>query len=147
MYLGGGILWVRFVSAGLGRIDETLGDWEAPASPEHEGTAHLHSSVYRAYLSVVDKDGNLVGGEQDNDSWFIPMQYPERLPSVFYRNSDPEWQEFVKMSWDEQRKDMVRGMPRSTRSEVRLPKQRLTLTQKSLHRAWPTTLAATHCSR
>lgn len=58
---------------------------------------------------LVDEDGNIVSTDEDMDSWFIPMQYPFPLPRSFYRQSDPEWQEFVKMSWDEDRKNAVRG--------------------------------------
>lgn len=36
----------------------------------------------------------------DEDSWFIPMTWATKLPRVFYKGSDPEWQEFVKIAKD-----------------------------------------------
>jgi len=57
----------------------------------------------------------LAGGEEEDElrssdvSVFLPMQYPKQLPQTFYKQSDPEWQEFVKMSWDEPRKEAIRG--------------------------------------
>lgn len=54
-------------------------------------------------------DGEVDVLRSSDDGLFIPMQYPQRLPRTFYKQSDPEWQEFVKMSWDEDRKDAVRG--------------------------------------
>ncbi len=58
----------------------------------------------------VDEDGNIVEiiGDDEN-SIFIAFQYPRKLPQTFYRQSDPEWQEFVKFSFDEERKNAVRG--------------------------------------
>lgn len=36
--------------------------------------------------------------EADEDSIFIPMTWAEKLPRTFYKGSDPEWQEFLKVS-------------------------------------------------
>lgn len=54
----------------------------------------------------VDENGLLV--DDDEDALFIPMQWPTRLPQTYYKQSDPDWQEFVKMSYDDQRKADVR---------------------------------------
>lgn len=146
MYFAGGYFYMAYLSKQLTQLDEHLGEWEEPEEHEHEGTLTCTGChrVCQAHLSVVDEDGNLIRGEQDNDSWFIPMQYPERLPRVMYRQSDPEWQEFVKISWDEQRKATVRGMPLLYHKRSASSMQRLTLTQKSLHRAWLVRLADMH---
>jgi len=53
----------------------------------------------------VDEEGL----EPSEDSVFIPMQYPQQLPRTYYKQSDPEWQEFVKISWDDDKKDALRG--------------------------------------
>lgn len=37
------------------------------------------------------------------DSLFIPMTWSTKLPRQFYRGSDPEWQEFVKVAKDKTR--------------------------------------------
>ena len=39
----------------------------------------------------------------DEDNTFIPMTWPTKLPRTFYRGSDPEWQEFVKIAKDKPR--------------------------------------------
>lgn len=49
------------------------------------------------------------GDEEDEESFFIALSYPQKLPQTFYKSSDPEWLDFVKMSQDEARKDALRG--------------------------------------
>jgi hypothetical protein len=39
----------------------------------------------------------------DEDSTFIPMTWATKLPRTFYKGSDPEWQEFVKIAKDKAR--------------------------------------------
>lgn len=39
----------------------------------------------------------------DEDSWFIPMTMAQKLPREYYRASDPEWQEFIKVAKDKKR--------------------------------------------
>jgi hypothetical protein len=39
----------------------------------------------------------------DDDSLFIPLTWAKKLPRSFYKGSDPEWQEFVKVSKDKAR--------------------------------------------
>jgi len=39
----------------------------------------------------------------DEDSTFIPLTWATKLPRTFYRGSDPEWQDFVKMAKDKPR--------------------------------------------
>lgn len=39
----------------------------------------------------------------DEDSTFIPMTWPTKLPRSFYKGSDPEWKEFVKVAKDKPR--------------------------------------------
>lgn len=39
----------------------------------------------------------------DEDSTFIPLTWATKLPRSFYRGSDPEWQEFVKVAKDKAR--------------------------------------------
>lgn len=37
------------------------------------------------------------------DSLFIPLTWSKKMPRTFYKGSDPEWQEFVKIAKDKQR--------------------------------------------
>lgn len=39
----------------------------------------------------------------DEDSTFIPMTWATKLPRTFYKGSDPEWKEFVKIAKDKPR--------------------------------------------
>ena len=39
----------------------------------------------------------------EEDNTFIPMTWPTKLPRTFYKGSDPEWQEFVKIAKDKPR--------------------------------------------
>jgi hypothetical protein len=39
----------------------------------------------------------------DEDSTFIPMTWATKLPRTFYKGSDPEWREFVKIAKDKPR--------------------------------------------
>lgn len=50
--------------------------------------------------------------EEDDEALFIPCSIPQKLPKTFYRQSDPDWQEFVRVSNDEKRSSAVRGTER-----------------------------------
>lgn len=39
----------------------------------------------------------------EEENTFIPMTWPTKLPRTFYKGSDPEWQEFVKIAKDKPR--------------------------------------------
>lgn len=39
----------------------------------------------------------------EEDALFIPMTIPKKMPREYYRGSDPEWQEFKKLSQDAKR--------------------------------------------
>lgn len=105
LYMAGGYIFFNNI---LGRLFDDS-DWEEQDGGKHEGIRTRITSMLGADKLLVDEDGNIVSTDEDMDSWFIPMQYPFPLPRSFYRHSDPEWQEFVKMSWDEDRKNAVRG--------------------------------------
>lgn len=53
----------------------------------------------------------LVGGEEededDGEYTFIPMTWGKQMPREFYRGSDPEWQEFVKVAKDQARRKKI----------------------------------------
>ena len=57
--------------------------------------------------------------EGDEDALFIPFSWPKQQPRTFYKGSDPEWQEFIKLSKDPQRhKDIQRRLVSNIRSEL-----------------------------
>ncbi|KAM3419721.1 hypothetical protein BST61_g3054 [Cercospora zeina] len=43
------------------------------------------------------------------DSLFIPLTWSKKLPRTFYRGSDPEWQEFIKIAKDKNRHAKVQN--------------------------------------
>ncbi|THZ89215.1 hypothetical protein D6C84_00267, partial [Aureobasidium pullulans] len=45
----------------------------------------------------------------DEDSYFIPLTWAKKLPRSFYKGSDPEWQEFVKVSKDKARHKKIQS--------------------------------------
>ena len=57
--------------------------------------------------------------EGDEDAFFIPFSWPKELPRTYYRGSDPEWQEYVKFSRDEEKhKDVQRQLISKIRTEI-----------------------------
>lgn len=50
---------------------------------------------------VLDLEGNRIAS-------FLPLQAPKKLPRQTYRQWDPEWQEFVKLSRDTRRQAAIR---------------------------------------
>ncbi|KAK5113065.1 hypothetical protein LTR62_003644 [Meristemomyces frigidus] len=65
------------------------------------------------------QEGQAAEGEEDeneddilytlDDSTFIPMTWATKLPRAFYKGSDPEWQEFVKMAKDKARQKKIQN--------------------------------------
>ncbi|KAI4730786.1 hypothetical protein E4T49_01138 [Aureobasidium sp. EXF-10728] len=45
----------------------------------------------------------------DENSLFIPLTWAKKLPRSFYKGSDPEWQEFVKVSKDKARHKKIQS--------------------------------------
>ncbi|KAH0272482.1 hypothetical protein KCU91_g6663, partial [Aureobasidium melanogenum] len=45
----------------------------------------------------------------DENSLFIPLTWAKKLPRTFYKGSDPEWQEFVKVSKDKARHKKIQS--------------------------------------
>ncbi|KAF2723235.1 hypothetical protein K431DRAFT_283042 [Polychaeton citri CBS 116435] len=52
---------------------------------------------------AMDKAGAEVDLYADEDSTFIPMTWAQKRPRTYYKGSDPEWQEFVKVAKDKPR--------------------------------------------
>ncbi|KAK4499496.1 hypothetical protein PRZ48_010011 [Zasmidium cellare] len=98
---------VRFKSPGLTlRRAATIG--------LYVGTIYAYVKIVGRYLDIeigLLDDEELEEEEEeedeslyaDEDSTFIPMTWATKMPRTFYRGSDPEWQEFVKVAKDKQR--------------------------------------------
>lgn len=72
--------------------------------------SHAHISCFLLTCSVDALDDHAGHDHDDDASIFIPFQWPQPTTRTFYKQSDPDWQEFVRMSNDEARVNSVRGM-------------------------------------
>ncbi|QIW96147.1 hypothetical protein AMS68_001665 [Peltaster fructicola] len=45
--------------------------------------------------------------EAAEDSLFIPMTWAQKMPKTYYKGSDPEWQEFIKIANDKERQKRI----------------------------------------
>ncbi len=84
----------------------------------------IYSSCAFAYLYLVipgleetehssdqEHAGNAKSEEEDevDDSVFIPLGWARPRPRAYYKGSDPEWQEFIKLFKDKKRTQDVQG--------------------------------------
>lgn len=81
-----------------------------------------------------DKDGNdngdkdaEEGGQDDEDTIFIPLGFAYQLPRKSYKGSDPEWQSFVQLSKDKRQcqylKSILPVWPALSQRLTRFPDQ------------------------
>lgn len=72
----------------------------------------IHTANGEGAEQGVEEDGEEDGMVvvDDQDALFISMQYPKEMPHVLYKQSDPEWQEFMKFSRDKERQKAVKRM-------------------------------------
>ncbi|GAB1740885.1 hypothetical protein NU219Hw_g5961t1 [Hortaea werneckii] len=85
--------YARFVFRFLDIEVEILDEDDLPEDQQREGR------------EVTDDEGEDEEGPfyADEESTFIPLTWATKLPRSFYKGSDPEWQEFVKVAKDKQR--------------------------------------------
>ena len=101
---------VRFVKQGLTlRRIATFG--------LYTGAAYAYLQLVGRYwgvqVEILDEDADAEMEEVEDededseytqeDSLFIPLTWSKQMPKTFYRGSDPEWQEFVKVAKDKER--------------------------------------------
>lgn len=48
-------------------------------------------------------------GEELEDGLFIPFGWPKKDAKTFYKGSDPEWKEYMKLAKDQQRQVDIQG--------------------------------------
>lgn len=89
------------------------------------GTFYVYWRMISKYLGIeieeleeLDDGAEEEGGEEVEeeddgyahpDSTFIPLTWPTKLPRTFYRGSDPEWQEFIKVAKDQPRHTRIQN--------------------------------------
>lgn len=99
----------------------------SPFTPARIATFVLYSSCLLGYVwyffpefeieiqegSAQDDDDVHISDSEfaEEDSFFIPLTWAKKLPRSFYKGSDPEWQEFVKISKDKDRHKKIQCMP------------------------------------
>lgn len=111
---------VRFQSPGL--------------TPRRFATFAIYTTCFVGYLYWVipdfsieitdleeefeEEDGQEEGDEEegeeewtDSDSTFIPLTWATKLPRTFYKGSDPEWQEFVKIAQNQPKHKQIHSEP------------------------------------
>lgn len=103
------LLWVAYTfiiykatGYAFAKLGEALGD--LVEDDESDDAAERSAELPQR---EVDEDGNVLLGD-DEDALFIPFQFPQELPRLSYRGSDPEWQEFVKLGKDKQRQQEIK---------------------------------------
>lgn len=73
--------------------------------PEVEVEVEIQEGDQHAARSADFVDAGSFGQEDyaEDDSFFIPLTWAWKLPRTYYKGSDPEWQEFVKVAKDQPR--------------------------------------------
>jgi len=51
----------------------------------------------------------MIEEEGDEESLFVPLSWPKRMPQQYYHQSDEDWQEFIKFSNNAEKKKAIRG--------------------------------------
>ena len=67
---------------------------------EIEADSHNHHDEAQWEVQEAEEEEDEFA---DEDSTFIPMTWATKLPRTFYKGTDPEWQEFVKVAKDKPR--------------------------------------------
>ena len=65
-----------------------------------EAEEERHGDVATAHGGEAEEEEDEWSEE---DSWFIPLTWAAKLPRIYYKGSDPEWQEFRKVAKDQDR--------------------------------------------
>jgi hypothetical protein len=82
---------------------EILDDAELEAERKEEGRDGEGREVTDAEDDMDDDDDVYA----EEDSTFIPLTWATKLPRAFYKGSDPEWQEFIKVAKDKGRRKKI----------------------------------------
>lgn len=66
---------------------------------------HTRATDYESNVDGMDR----IEDSPDGDPIHIPLSWPRRKEGKFYAASDPEWQEFVKVSKDHNKIKSLKG--------------------------------------
>lgn len=73
-------------------------------APEVEVEVDVQHGHENGALSANQADEGFEESEYaEEDSFFIPLTWARKLPRTYYKGSDPEWQDFVKVAKDQPR--------------------------------------------
>lgn len=80
-----------------------------------EGKATRHGGQNGSDNEWQQAGQEMDDGEEDEEEYddallFLPTGLSRPTPKKFYRGSDPEWQDFIKMAKDKPRVEKIRGM-------------------------------------
>jgi hypothetical protein len=83
------------------RFDDDIDDADLPPVTNPDGIAPRQTSL---------ESGKITGKEAKNEgALFIPLGWSRLQQGELYTTSDPEWQEFVKLSKDRKKLEKLRG--------------------------------------
>ncbi|KAI4157873.1 MAG: hypothetical protein LQ342_007939 [Letrouitia transgressa] len=60
----------------------------------------------------IQKEGGgarLSKRDNENETYFIPLGFPYQLPKTYYKGSDPEWESFVQLSKNRERRERLKN--------------------------------------
>lgn len=100
-------LWSSVV---LLQLDDRDDDDESPESTQRRPSAN-NSGNRGDKTHVNNAHQTEEPEEEDDDSVFIPLGWPRYRKGEFYAASDPEWQQFSKISRDSEKLQSLRGTP------------------------------------
>lgn len=95
VYCGGVYMFYIYTSerVSIEVVTEEVGDSAEASDQEHDKVAQRDAA----------EEGDDGPFYVEEDSTFIPMTWAKALPRTFYKGSDPEWQEFLKVARDKPR--------------------------------------------
>ena len=85
-------IWSTFI---LSRFDDDDAHDDANASPESSPDSDRASGISSGNYELVDEED-----EEDEEALFVPLTWSWMQEGELYTASDPEWQEFVRISQD-----------------------------------------------
>ncbi|KAL9056358.1 MAG: hypothetical protein Q9162_002949 [Coniocarpon cinnabarinum] len=102
-------LWSFYSATSYAGIYYLLGRFAEKLDLDDDNSAHQAAET-QDEEDVEDEDADTVVLNLDDEDGgsFVPVQAPKQLPRQNYKQSDPEWQEFIKLSQDSSRQATVR---------------------------------------
>ena len=96
-------IWSSFVFV---RYD---GETNTSQEPDSDRNIHQQRRIEKGYEKESDADDQLEV-EDEEGVYFVPLSLPLLRPGDFYAVSDPEWQEFARISRDTEKLRKLKGV-------------------------------------